>query len=266
MNCLDFKRRIHQLLAVYHLRGRKACLLVECVLYKLFLEPEVLKLLLSLTFPILVHRVVHDSQLMHLFLLFVLHIDVLQNNLACFDMTLMPLIFFAQECIPLLFWFQQPIIPSWESFLILWPMIFNRMVCSFCDCTRFLFLCIKLVYRTHAELILTLLVYLRILFVVASLCFKLRFAFLLNSVQGAWVNFCLVLDLSSNWNYVRLRLISWLVKRLNRFFLLILRNFHALLKLEVAISGMLQFFALNLFDIFFDLFVVFFKSLVASSV
>ena len=102
MNRLDLEGGIHQLLAIDHLRGRKACLLIESVLHEFFLQPEVLILLFSLAFTVLVDTVVHDSQLMHLLLLLVFNFNVLQNDIACFYVTLVSHFFFVQEYVSIM--------------------------------------------------------------------------------------------------------------------------------------------------------------------
>ena len=124
-------------------------------------------------------------------------------------------------------------------------MIFNRIVGSFRNLARLLFYGVKLVYCAQAVIILTIFVYFGIVFVIRFLCFKLSFALLLNSVEGSWVNFSLVLKLSLHGHQSALSILGWLIKRFNGLFFLIISSLHDWVKLQIAIPCMLQFFCMN---------------------
>ena len=193
VDSIDFECRTHQLRAVDHLWGCYTSLLIEGILNKFLLQPEVLTFLLSSTLALLIDWIVHDAQFAHLCLLLVLHLNVLEDDFASANVTLVPLIFFFQEVFSVMLNLLQTFISRLKSLHILRPVVINRLIDPFCNFFWFCSLSIKLVYGVQTKGILTLFTLFFVLLPVVSLRLKLRPALVFDCIDSARVKLTLVL-------------------------------------------------------------------------
>ena len=100
-----------------------ARLLVEGVLHELLLQPEVLRLLLTFALTLQVHYSVHLSQLLHLFALFLLHLDIFEDDLARQDFVLVASGLLGQEIIPVVLGPLEALVSRLKPLLVLRAVI-----------------------------------------------------------------------------------------------------------------------------------------------
>ena len=119
--------------------------MVEGVFHELLLQPEVLRLLLTFAFSLQIHYSVHLSQLLHLFALFLFHLDILEDDLARQDFVLVPAGLFGEEILPIVLSPLQALITSLKPLLVLCAVLVYVCIGSLSQLFRFSLLRIVLV-------------------------------------------------------------------------------------------------------------------------
>ena len=146
----------------------------------------------TFAFTLLVHQIVHDAKSAHFCLLFILHLDVLQDNLTSVNVTLVPLVLATQEVIPIMLCPLQAFVSRLKSFIIFVFMVLNRMIGLLSDLFGLLLLRVELVDGIEAKVILSLFTYVFILFPVVALSLKLSPALIFDIIDSARVHLRLI--------------------------------------------------------------------------
>ena len=149
----------------------------------------------------------------------------------------MTLILLPEELVSLLFNLLESFITSVESFFVLRTMVLNRMIGPLSNITRLCLLQVKLVDSVLTESVLTILIHLRILIVVQTLCLELTVALVLDFVKRASMEVRLLLNVLLDRKQSLFCLISRLDKLFLSFLLLAFGHLHALLQVDVTLFG-----------------------------
>ena len=161
--------------------------MIKCILNEFLFKQEVLTFLFTFAFALLVHQIVHDAKSAHFCLLFILHLDILQDNLTSVHVTLVPLVLATQEVIPIMLCPLQAFVSRLKSFMIFVFVVINRMIGPLSDLFGLLLLRVELVDGIEAIVVLSLITYFLILFPVVELSLKLSPALIFDIIDSTRV-------------------------------------------------------------------------------
>jgi len=191
---VNFDRVGHKLRLIDHLRCFVVRLLIESILYELFLEQEVLGLLLLTAFTLLVRLGIHDTQLGHFLLLLEVHCQVFHDKIAILILPIFSLDLTADEFWALVRSSPQLFISSVESLIVHVFMIVNTVSGSHSELLELFVSQLVLVKDFLTVIVKLYIIEFWIFLVILALCVKLILALDLNLLKSTSLVFSLLLN------------------------------------------------------------------------